>query len=216
MKGCRGAGGPGGTYVNLSFLIRDYDVILDGKKIHPKLIIKEGKLHMSLSLDLGEVVFKKGDKISLNVIILPWGSEVSDYSGEKFAPDQNVRDVRANSLLSPFKLTAGEDTEITNGIFMPTAKTANGKSACFTISGGENNFALRVDGFDRLGIPTIYENIDGNWERYEISSENTPDKNGYCHTYDGYNVFYNDDGSYSYSFIVTMTENKERQFKIEV
>jgi hypothetical protein len=215
MKGCKGAGGPGGTYVNLSFLIRDYEVILDGKKIEPKLIIKEGGLHMSLSLDLSEVTFKKGDKISLNAIILPWGSEVSDYSGENYAPDQNVRDVRANSLLSPFKLMAGENTEIIDGIFMPTAKSTNGKTAEFTLSGGENNFAVKAGGFDSLAVPVVYEKVDGKWIRYEISSEKTPDRNGFCHTYDGYNVFYDDDGKYSYSFIVTMS-GQERQFKIEV
>lgn len=215
MKGCKGAGGPGGTYVNLSFLIRDYEVILDGKKIEPKLIIKEGGLHMSLSLDLSEVTFKKGDKISLNAIILPWGSEISDYSDENHAPDQNVRDVRANSLLSPFKLMAGENTEIIDGIFMPTAMSTNGKTAEFTLSGGENNFAVKIGGFDSLAVPVVYEKVDGEWIRYEISSEKTPDRNGFCHTYDGYSVFYDDDGKYSYSFIVTMS-GQERQFKIEV
>ena len=216
MKNCRGAGGPGKTYVNLSFLIIDSEIILDGKKITPSFIISEGNLHMSLSLDLGEVTFKKGDKISLNAIILPWGSEVSDYSGESFAPDINVRKVRENSLLSPVEVHAGENTEKLDSLFVPSVRSKDGKSARFTLSGGENNIAVRVEGFNSLSIPKIYENIGGKWERYEISSENTPDKNGFAHSYDGYGVFYDSNGTYSYSFIVTMTEGKERSFKVEV
>ena len=215
MKGCRGAGGPGGTYVNLSFLIVNSEIILDGKKVDPSFIIKEGDLHMSLSLDIGEVTFKKGDKIALNAIILPWGSEVSDYSGKNFAPDINVRRVRENSILSPIVITAGVDTEKVESTFLPTVKTTNGKSAEFTLSGGENNFAVKICGFDALSIPKVYEFVNGKWEKYEISSEDAPDKNGFAHSYDGYNVFY-DNGSYSYSFIITMNGGKDRRFKIEV
>ena len=216
MKGCRGAGGPGGTYSNLSFLIRDAEIILDGEKIDTAFIIREGNLHMALSLDLGKVTFKKGDKISLNAIILPWGSEVSDYSGKDFAPDHNVREVRQNSLIDPFTVTAGADTEVIEDVFMPLVASKTGKNACFTLSGGENNVAVRAFGFDSLARPTVYEIIDDKHVRYELSSENTPDQNGTSHTYDGYNVFYDGNGKYSYSFIVTMENGKERTFKIEV
>ena len=216
MKGCRGAGGPGGTYVNLSFLIKNSEIVLGGERIYPSFIIREGKLHMSLSLDLEEVTFKAGDKIAIDAIILPWGSEISDYSGEKFAPDHNVRKVRENSLLYPFSLCAGAETEIVDDTFMPMVRSLNGKSAEFTLSGGENNFTVRALGFGKLSTPRVSEYKDGKWVAYDLSSESTPDQKGTAHSYDGYNVFYDADGSYSYSFVTTITDKAPRTFKIEL
>lgn len=216
MVGCRGAGGPGGTYVNLSMLIKDSEVILGGERIYPRFVIREGKLHMSLSLDLGAVTFKAGDKIALNAIILPWGSQESDYSGKDFAPDRNVRDVRENSLLAPFKISAGANTEIIEDTFIPMATSLDGKSAEFTLSGGENNVTSRIFGFTSLARPKVFEKVGGEWIAYELSSENCPDKNGTAHAYDGYNVFYDNDGTYSYSFVTTIKGGAPRTFRMEV
>ncbi len=203
-------------YVNLSFLVRNAEFTIGGKEASPRFALRMSGRRLYLTLDLGNVSFKKGDRITINAIIMPWGSQESDYSDKLFAPDINVRRVRENSLLSPIKISAGEDTEEVESFFLPTVKSTNKKSAEFTLSGGENNFAIRVGGFESLAIPMVYEYIGDKWERYEISSENTPDKNGFAHSYDGYNVFYDGDGTYSYSFIVTMNGGKERKFRVEI
>jgi hypothetical protein len=46
---------------------------------------------------MGNVELRAGDSVKINAIIMPWGSQESDYSGEE--PDANVRRVRENTLL---------------------------------------------------------------------------------------------------------------------
>lgn len=215
MTGAKGAGGPAGWYVNVSFIICDSEIIIGGEEVTPNFIVREGNLNAALSLDLGAVNFKAGDKITINAIITPWGSQDSDYSGAEFAPDQNVRNVREDSALDPFKITAGENAKVVKSAFLPSVKTTNGKSAEFTISGGENNAAIRVYGFTELSAPKVYEKINGEWVPYELSSANNPDPLGYKYNYDGYGVYFDKTGTFSYAFIVTMTDGAPRTFKVE-
>ena len=213
MKGYVGAGGPG--YVNVSFVVCNSEIILNGKAITPNFVVREGNLNAYLSLNLDSIEIKAGDTITVNAIITPWGSQESDYSGKSFAPDQNVRDIRENSALDPFKATAGENAEVLESAFVPKIKTTNGTSAEFTISGGENNVAVRVYGFTDLSVPKVYEKIDGEWVAYELSSKDNPDVLGYRYNYDGYAVYYDEDGTLSYSFVITMNGGAPRTFKVE-
>ena len=204
-------------YVNVSFLIYNSSFTIGGKACDaPFVLVDRGNDDMkkiSLTLDLGEVNLKAGDSFTINAILMPWGSQLSDYSGN--APDKNVRDVRENSLLNPFKAEAIADCETIDSVFIPKFRTTNGKSAEFKISGGENNVAVQIYGFDKLTAPKIYEKVGGEWVEYVVSSKNTPDNNGYYHYYDGYAVQYDGDGTFSYSFVITMTNGAERIFKIE-
>ena len=52
------------------------------------------------------------------------------------------------------------------------------------------------------------------WVAYELSSVNTPDSSGRGVDYDGYQVHYNDDGTLSYSFVITVTDGVSRTFRI--
>ena len=52
-----------------------------------------------LTLDLGEVTLKKGDTMSINMIIGPWGWQMSE-------DDSNVQGIRADSCVSPLTVTA--------------------------------------------------------------------------------------------------------------
>lgn len=206
---------PAGWYVNVSFIIKDAEIIIGGEKVTPNFVVREGNLTAALSLNLGKVNFKAGDKITINAIITPWGSQDSDYSGEEFAPDQNVRNIREDSALDPFKVTAGENAKVVKSAFLPSIKTTNGKSAEFTISGGENNAAIRVYGFTELSALKVYEKVDGEWVEYGLSSVNTPDPLGYMYNYDGYAVYFDDNGTFSYAFAVDMTGGEPRTFKVE-
>ena len=215
MKNCHGAGGPGGYYGNVSFIICDSEIIIGGEKATPNFAVLEGNLRADLTLNLDAVEFKAGDKITINALITPWGSQESDYSGTSFAPDQNVRDLRENTALNPVKLTALNNAQVLDSAFLPKIKTTNGKSAEFTISGGENNIAIRAYGFTDLSAPKVYEKINGEWVEYKLNSAGTPDVSGYHANFDGYAVYYDGDGTYSYAFIVTMDGGKERTFKVE-
>lgn len=204
-------------YVNVSFLIYNSEFTIGGETCDaPFVLVDRGNDDMkkiSLTLDLGEVTLKAGDSFTINAILMPWGSQLSDYSGD--APDKNVRDVRENSLLDPFRGDALADCESIESVFIPKFRTTNGNSAEFKISGGENNVAIRVYGFEKLTAPKIYEKIDGEWVEYVVSSKDTPDKNGYYHYYDGYAIYYDGDGSFSYSFVTTLSGDAERIFRIE-
>jgi hypothetical protein len=188
----------------------------------PFVLVNRNKI-LSLSLDLEEITLKAGDSFKINAIIMPWGSQeledeyykvINEATGEQYL-DKNVRDVRENTLLNPLTITAGENCESLNSVFVPKARTTNGKSAEFTLSGGENNVAVRIYGFDKLTAPKIYEKIGDEWVVYDVSSAQTPDVSGYYHYYDGYCVYYDGDGTYSYSFVTTMTNGESRTFKIE-
>jgi len=210
-------------YANVAFLIYEYEFIIGGEKSNAPFVLVDRGETLSLSIDLEEVTLKAGDSFKINAILMPWGSQeldevydqvIDEATGEKYL-DKNARDVRENSILNPLTITAGENCETLNSVFVPKARTTNGKNAEFTLSGGENNVAVRIYGFDKLTAPKIYEKIGDEWDVYDVSSAQTPDVSGYYHYYDGYCVYYDGDGTYSYSFVVTMNGGESRTFKIE-
>ena len=209
---------PSDNYVNLGFILFDPEITVGKKPSDQRFAVKDLGGRFALTLDADKISFKAGDTIKFKAIIMPWGSQESDYSDKSHAPDINVRAVRENTVIRPAIVThLGDCVIFTDETtpFVPAVKSRNGKGAEFTVSGGENNIAVRVYGIRSLTRPSVYEMINGKWEKYELSSINTPDKNGNCHDYDGYNVFSDIDGTYSYSFVITMTDGKERHFKFE-
>ena len=200
-------------FANTAFLILDASFVIGGEKASPDFIVNVETGKANLSLNLEKVSLKAGDRIEINAILLPWGSHETVYSEE--APDINVRRVRENSLINKAKAEAVENCEVIETVYLPSVKSTNGKNATFKLSGGENNITVKVCGLGKMTAPKIYEKIDGEWQEYVVSSSKNPDKLGYHHYYDGYNVQYDGDGTFSYSFVVTMTEGKERTFKIE-
>ena len=204
------------NYSNLSFLVKDYNVTVGGKEADIDLAIRKSDYTLYLTLNQSSIAFRKGDSITINAIIMPWGSQETDYSGEKYAPDQNVRDVRENTLLCPLTASANKDCTIIESPYLPKIKTTNGKSAEFTLSGGQDNVAVRIYGFTRLSAIKVYVKEDGAWVPYEISSANNPDGLGFAYYFDGYQVFYDEDGTYSYSFVTTMKDGAPQSFKVEI
>ena len=202
-------------YVNLSFLIYNYKLVIGGEeRTDVRFAVKEvgGRAYLTLNID-GEFTLKAGDKITINAIIMPWGSQVSEYPED--APDYNVRDVRENTLLNPVKATPVENCEVIESVYVPKVLSTDGKTATFTISGGHNNIAIRAYGFNKLTAPKVFELIDGEWVEYVLSSSAEPDKIGNYQYYDGYCVYYDGDGKYSYSFVTTITDGSPRTFRLE-
>ena len=106
----------------------------------------------SLTLDLGKTTLKKGDVIRLNVILLPWG-----YSTSK--NDDNVINVRNDTCFDPYKITPVVGTKVEDA-FIPSVRAENG-TATFKLSGGRNNAAVRVYGFENYSKPTVTFKADG-------------------------------------------------------
>ena len=226
-------------YVNLSFIIKDYEIILNGEKSDVHFVIVNEGDRVRLSLDLEAVTLKKGDTITINAIVMPWGSQeldppenesdrvknrnyydtvvgTDDDGNPIYYMDKNVRDVRINTCLNPLTATAGENAEVIESVFLPKVRSTNGKSATFTLTGGQNNVAVRVYGFNMLTVPKIEEYVNGEWVEYVVSSAWKPDGYGYAHYYDGYSVYYDDDNTISYAFIVPMdyTDADGRTFRV--
>lgn len=213
-------------YSNLSFLIYDSEIIIGGEKNDASFAIIDQNYSLRLSLNIdGKVILQKGDRFTINAIIMPWGGSWKLDDGTTFhnTTDKNVQLVRENTLLNPFVATPVENCEAVESVFIPEIKTTNGKSASFTLSGGANcdpgtpeviNMVVRADGFNTLTRPVLEELVNGQWVKIELSSTNAPDTKGHTADYDGYAVHYDGDGTYAYSFVVTITDGVARSFRI--
>jgi len=194
------------NHINIGAVIYNSEIIINGEKCTAHWMLRVESNRVYLTLDLGKVTLTKGDKIKINMILVPWGSHLTEG-------DDLMRKVRENTCLDPLKVDVSEGEDL-NDIYMPKIKSVNGYSAEFALSGGDFNTAVRVYGFKKLTAPKIYEYIDGEWVVYDVSSQSTPDKSNNAHAYDGYYVYYEGDGTYSYSFVTTIEDGAERKFKI--
>ena len=224
-------------YTNLAMLFKDWTVISNGEEIDAQLLLINSKDYLTLTMNFDEITFKAGDTITINAILMPWGSQQMEdepanrlenaqtaiYNSPHYSDvlpdgtlymDKNVRDVRENTFLNPLTATEGENSTVIVSPFVPKVKSTNGQSATFTVSGGYDNNAVRVYGFQKLTVPKIEQLVDGEWVEYTVSSKSTPDEYGYGHNYDGYMVHYDSDGSYSYSFVFNMTDVESRTFRV--
>lgn len=168
---------------SFGLLVRDSEITIGGKKADIPLAYREQSTKNlsagALTLDAEKLSFKAGDSIRMTLILLPWGQGTEKS-------DTNVLNVREDSCLNPITVTARKGT-VKDDKFVPRVAAENGEAA-FSIKGGRNNIAVRVDGFTKPECPHIYMN----GEKLSLASSNG---------YDGYSVFYNDDGTYSFSFV---------------
>ncbi len=205
-----------GGYANLGLIVCGSDISIKDATETPRFVLNDLGGKLSLSLNLEAVTLKAGDSITINAILLPWGSQEMEGTYDDIQ-DKNVRDVRADMALRPVTITPVENAEVVESVYLPRVKTTNGTEAIFTVSGDESNQTIRVDGFTMLTDPKIQEwsEMESKWVDYVVCSATTPDVNGDGHSYDGYNVYYNsEDGTYSYSFVITLNGDQARKFKV--
>ena len=192
--------------VNMGVIVYDSQVIIGGQECDAGFVAVGQYSKYSLSLDLGSVTLKAGDTMKLCLIISPWGF----YDSKD---DTNMQQMRQNTCVDGLKLTV-QDGEAMEYVYVPSVKSTNGTSAEFTVTGGSNNKVVRVYGFDKLTAPKVYEKVGGEWVELVLSSKDTPDSKGYAHYYDGYAVYYDRNGTYSYAFAFNMDGKGSREFKI--
>lgn len=188
---------------DVAFIVRDYSVIKDGEKYDLPLAVREKgskKINSaSLTLDTEKISFSKGDTITLDMILLPWGTG-------RETNDQNVRDVRYDSALNPQTAKSGTN-EILDDAIIPTVKSEN-NTAEFTVTGGKDKVAVKVSGFTKLARPSVSVECGG-----VETALARPSVNGY----DGYSVQYEKDGTYTYSFVYECADpTAEYNFTVSV
>ena len=160
----------------------------------------DGSLNFGdLTLDLGEVTLKAGDCIYVDYILLPWGYVDS-------TSDQNVLNVRQDSCIDPYTLHAEVGT-VVEDVYVPKIRVDENQTATFTLTGGDNNGVVRVYGLTSYERPVIEELVNGEWIAY---GDTTYKK------FDGYAIYADEDGTYSVSFVVCMTDASEegRTFRV--
>ncbi len=185
---------------NFSLIVRDYSVVSQGKESDVPLAFRDSSTKDisigCLTLDADYMSFAAGDSIYLNMILLPWGDGTETENTSTLL-------VREDSALNPVTITPAVG-QVVEDTLVPRIKAENGVAE-FTVKGGRNNIAVRIDGFTSLTCPDVYVKNGAEWIKAEVSTE---------HGYDGYYVHYNDDGTYSFSFVYTsdnpLTENTFR------
>ncbi|MBQ7698872.1 MAG: dockerin type I repeat-containing protein [Clostridia bacterium] len=191
-----------GNSVNFALIVLNSDITVGGSKYDGGFIFRDsydGSLNYgSLSLDLGAVTLKKGDVLEMQIILLPWGYSTSTN-------DSNVRSVRNDSCFDPYKLTPVKGTAVED-CFIPSIKAVNNE-AVFKISGGKNNAAVRVYGFKDYTAPAVTAKADGKSIDFNLSNSS--------HGYDGYQVYKDADGTYSFSFVIDMDKADEYEITVK-
>lgn len=177
---------------NFALMVKDCNIIMGGQKADIPFLFREmtdkSMTAGALTLDAKSLSFQKGDSIEMNILLLPWGTGREET-------DENVLTVRADSCENPVTVRSTAGT-VTPENWIPVVRADN-NNAQFTVSGGRNNIAVRVDGFTGMAKPDIFTLENGEWVPYETASVNG---------YDGYTVHANDDGTYSFSFVYTAKE----------
>lgn len=182
---------------NFALIVRDSEIIMNGEQKDIPLVFREESTSEKsagvLTLDTEKTSFKAGDSISMTLVLLPWGVGTEENC-------EQVLDVREDSGLKPVTVTASKGS-VKEDKLVPIVIAENNE-ATFSISGGRNNIAVRIDGFTDIKCPDIYMN----GEKLDLSSSNG---------YDGYSVFYNEDGTYGFSFIYE-AENPDKVYEFRV
>ncbi len=188
------------TIMNFAYIMKQYDIVIGGENWNGSFALRNaftGGLNLGeLSLMEGDLSFKKGDHIYIDFILLPWGNGTSDS-------DENVQYVIEDSVLRPLTVTAAKGT-VVEDVYLPQIRAEEGEAE-FTLSGGRNRFSVRIDGMTSISGIAVQELQDGAWKEYVFQYED----------FDGYQILYNEDGTYSYVFIVEMDdEGTSRTFRV--
>lgn len=192
---------PGGG-TNVGVLVQRADITAGGQPYHDGLAVVTSHQGSgpattnmaSMTLNRPQITFEPGDRIELDLILLPWGSYESDN-------DQTLQTLRSDYGLSPLSVTA-HTGQVTADPFVPTVQAVK-EAAEFTISGGKNNVSFAVEGFSSYEPPEIYKLNRGQWELYDPSVKG----------YDGYRVYVDRNGKYGFSY-VDETDGSEQRYRV--
>ena len=196
-----GVGKEGTDIMNYALLLKHADITIGGKKWDGNFKVRyhfSGNDNLYLTLDQQDLNFRKGDTLTIDVVLLPFGEKPN--KAQNHAPV-----VYEDSVLFPVKVNAERGTVI-DDTYIPRVK-AEGNSAEFTLTGSRGVNTVVISGFDVLARPLIYKWNGTDWERYDTSVKE----------YDGYQVAMEPDGTYTYSFVYEQASPSDTlKFRIEL
>ena len=187
---------------NFGLIVKNHFITVNGKASDLGLAFyngrnkRGGKYVNRGSLTLAaNTTFAVGDKITVNAILLPYGS-VGQTSCD------NVKKVYRDSVANALSVTAQTGTVVFDE-YIATIKASRYGTAEFTLGGGATaesvngvNYAIKVTGIKKLGkLKVEKKNSAGEWESVELASVSG---------FDGYSAEY-ENGTMSYSFVVNKT-----------
>ena len=186
---------------SFALIVKDSEITVGGAPFEGGLVFKnsaDGRINYgALALDAGCLAFQAGDRIRLDLVLLPWG-----YGTEQ--NDANVHVVRNDSALNRLVVDATVGDVIPDA-FLPLIEGDNGQ-AQFTLNGGgvvsnPVRYAVRVNGFTQSECPAISRRAgDAAWATVDLTSD--------THNDDGYTVFYNPvTGLYDFAFVIETDGN---------
>lgn len=187
---------------NFGLIVKNHFITVNGKASDLGLAFYNGRIKRggkyvnrgSLTL-AANTTFAIGDKITVNAILLPYGS-VGQTSCD------NVKKVYQDSVTNALSVTAQTGTVVFDE-YIATIKASRYGTAEFTLGGGATaesvngvNYAIKVTGIKKLGkLKVEKKNSAGEWESVELASVSG---------FDGYSAEY-ENGTMSYSFVVNKT-----------
>ncbi len=193
-------------YVNLGILIKNYNIYIDNKNVETEFVVRSRydapstTNYIDLSLNFDSITLNKGDKMHFEIVLVPWGDQNT-------VNDDNIRELRKNTLLKPFSLSVEKGKIIEDTFLNKIEVDKDSQVAVFTISEGKNVASNRIFGFNELGRLFVEEYVDGEWVKF----------NNNYYEYDGYMVYFDEDKTFSYSFNVDMgEENNGRTFRVSI
>ena len=176
---------------NFGLIVKTCSLRLDGKETPVQAMLNFTNtpvVDARLTLNIGDVTFKPGDKLAYELILVPFGDH-------DVKTDHSVHQVRSDSVLEPYKVNVIVG-KLLYDTYLPHVQAVD-QQAEFTIDGGLNNAAVRVDGFKSFTRPKVLvKNETGLFVPLKLS----------YHDYDGIQSYLNADGSYGFSFIVNTTD----------
>lgn len=184
---------------NLGVMVRDLEMSVGGvpSTIGAAVYNKtssSGVTETMLTLNAERIEFKKGDKIKLNFIILPWG-----YIDT--AADTNMQNLRQTDGINRLSVTADIGSVVYDP-FIPIIKLENSKAE-FTLKGGLNNVAFRIEGADSFKKLNIERFNGSTWEAFDNSV------NGIG----GYGAYVDSEGKFGFSYVY-VADGGEIKFRV--
>ncbi len=172
---------------NFALIVRSASLISGGNTKELPLLFRnifDGALNIGrLTADYDRVTFHKGDRIVIDLILLPFGDNMD--------PDvSHAEKVRLDSAIEPLTAVATKGTVVTDA-YVPTVVLDKGEAA-FTLTGGANNTAVKLTGLSARQAPAVYAvSENGDRTRLDIT---------------GWDFGIGDDGKYTATFVTNLDE----------